>query len=510
MNLYESITNNLKEAQITDYIPEQKLGQLIKNNPVLGKVVKSYKCLDDMILQVNTDAGVSLYKVVATPDGLEAYWMDKSGKQLGDTFKLTESMEEMDTWVDPRSKVKGWKVKILDVYPDEKGNAVAKVEVFNPEGESTGEETTFINRQKVKIGEVYDAYIDGIMAMPRVMGVDDFDYEDIKGKGKELYEEAIPEDPYAYLTEEELTEAANPENAKVNELIRGSLSSIENAKKNAKKLEKYGIQTKYTTYSDRDTAEPRNLDEIPDVDNDYGNIRSAFLIGPKGRKLKIDSYSSDDVDKVTKVEYKDSLASKQTGHKTDKYDNTLTQKTYKPSKDEVSAAKAELPKLKRRLNLYNRRYGEDHKYTKDLKKEIKKLEDTINKGIVPSRKEDRVNSWSSRTEPISKIHPDADLKNYLDKEPQDTRFEYPAEDAPNPTVQKYKNAKSEERYADQEELRNKEYDKRDQEDINDRIKRAQEDKERRDAYVKDIRDRANADLSELRARIEKMKKRRGN
>lgn len=106
------------------------------------------------------------------------------------TFKVGKkiSLEEMDTWVDPRSKVTGWKVKILDVFPDEKGNAVAKVETFGPDGESQGEETIYINRKKVKIGETYDAYIDGIMAMPRVKGVDDFDYNEIKGKGKELYQ----------------------------------------------------------------------------------------------------------------------------------------------------------------------------------------------------------------------------------------------------------------------------------------------------------------------------------
>lgn len=103
-------------------------------------------------------------------------------------FKKGKKLNEMDTWVDPRSKENGWTVKILDVIPDEKGNAVAKVELFDKDGKSCGEDTTFINRQKVKIGETYPAYIDGLMAMPRVKGVPDFTYDEIKGKGKELYE----------------------------------------------------------------------------------------------------------------------------------------------------------------------------------------------------------------------------------------------------------------------------------------------------------------------------------
>lgn len=115
--------------------------------------------------------------VVLNPSGLEE----------------SDKLNELDTWVDPRSRVDGWTVKILDVSPDEKGNAVAKVELFDKQGKSCGEDTTFINRKKVKIGETYPAYIDGIMAMPRVKGVPDFTYDEIKGKGKELYTDDLEE-----------------------------------------------------------------------------------------------------------------------------------------------------------------------------------------------------------------------------------------------------------------------------------------------------------------------------
>ena len=71
------------------------------------------------------------------------------------------NLNEIDTWVDPRSKQDGWKVKVLDVIPDEYGGAtVASVELFDKSGKSHGEETIFIHRQKVKIGETYNAYID--------------------------------------------------------------------------------------------------------------------------------------------------------------------------------------------------------------------------------------------------------------------------------------------------------------------------------------------------------------
>ena len=86
----------------------------------------------------------------------------------------------LDTWVDPRSKIDGWKVKVLDVYPDDyAGSTTAKVELFDPEGNSQGEEIIYIHRQDVKIGETYDARIDGLMAMPRIIGVPNISYDEV-------------------------------------------------------------------------------------------------------------------------------------------------------------------------------------------------------------------------------------------------------------------------------------------------------------------------------------------
>ena len=98
--------------------------------------------------------------------------------------KLYESINkifnELDTSVDPRSEKDGWKVKILDVFPDDyAGSTVAKVELFDREGKSQGEDTMFIHRADVKIGETYDAYIDGIMSMPRLKNVPDIPKDEV-------------------------------------------------------------------------------------------------------------------------------------------------------------------------------------------------------------------------------------------------------------------------------------------------------------------------------------------
>lgn len=93
---------------------------------------------------------------------------------------IRKRLNEIDTYVDPRSKRKGWKVKVLDVYPDEyAGNTTAKVELYNPDGESEGEDIIYIHRQNVKIGKTYDAYIDGIMCSPRIMGVQNIPFDEV-------------------------------------------------------------------------------------------------------------------------------------------------------------------------------------------------------------------------------------------------------------------------------------------------------------------------------------------
>lgn len=87
----EVVKDIVNEAKVTDYVSSEELDDLIKNNSILGNVVKSYRILDDMVIEITTDTGKSYYKiVVGTGDKLEAYWVDKDGKALGDTFILKE------------------------------------------------------------------------------------------------------------------------------------------------------------------------------------------------------------------------------------------------------------------------------------------------------------------------------------------------------------------------------------------------------------------------------------
>ena len=96
----------LDEAKLTDYLNQQELDRLIRQNPVLKNVMKSYKVLDNMILEVTTDMGISYYKAVLNDNGeLELYWISKDGKKLGDPFLLSEAcIEEVnnncdDCWI---------------------------------------------------------------------------------------------------------------------------------------------------------------------------------------------------------------------------------------------------------------------------------------------------------------------------------------------------------------------------------------------------------------------------
>jgi predicted RNA-binding Zn-ribbon protein involved in translation (DUF1610 family) len=173
-------------------------------------------------------------------------------------YDVNESeLVEMDTWVDPRSKVEGWKVKILDVTPDAKGNAVAKVELFDPDGNSKGEDTTFINRKKVKIGETYDAYIDGIMAMPRVKGVSDFTFDEIRNEDKSIYE---AEDNSTKIIQDIIKSKNLPNGTKVSSITDDTFNSIVNevqakvSKADDKELRNKVASTLYGMFEESDTG----------------------------------------------------------------------------------------------------------------------------------------------------------------------------------------------------------------------------------------------------------------
>lgn len=88
--LQENKQNNLKESKITDYISQEELENLVKSNDLFG-FVENVEVLDDMIIRVKNKSGYSFYKIIKNNNGqYEAYWIDKSGKALGDSFILKE------------------------------------------------------------------------------------------------------------------------------------------------------------------------------------------------------------------------------------------------------------------------------------------------------------------------------------------------------------------------------------------------------------------------------------
>lgn len=90
---YEDFEESKKiESKVTEYIDEDELDELIKNNPIFA--AKNYEAIEDMLLDVTTDMGHSFYKVIKNDDGsFEAYLISKDGKRLGDNFILKENKE---------------------------------------------------------------------------------------------------------------------------------------------------------------------------------------------------------------------------------------------------------------------------------------------------------------------------------------------------------------------------------------------------------------------------------
>ena len=278
-----------------------------------------------------------------------------------------------------------------------------------------------------------------------------------------------------------LTEAPNPDNAEANELIKSALKDAMFAINNTDKLKEIGIDVEVKKWHEDEPATERNL-------------HSVYLVGPKGRKLSCNTSgwrdgfnSSSDMTNTTK------------DWSTNHEENTIEQRNYKQSRLEVSQAKQELPVLKKRLKLYERRYGKDSSQYRELVKYIKKTEETIANGI----KARQISSY--RSTPNENV----DFKNYLDKEKVADRPKPYVAPKMNPTVAAYKGAKAEEDYEAREEERNKKYDEEDAQRIADMAKRAAEEKSRRDAYLNAAKERTQATLKEIRDRIAASKAKRG-
>lgn len=356
-------------------------------------------------------------------------------------------------------------------------------ESYNVMVESTAVEETYNFSQEVRDiidnykGESTEDYLNALNAISEL--------ENKNVIGKDEYEKAIKyiQDSLKLRESEYSTflEAANPDNAEANDLIKKALSDAMFAYKHQDELKELGITVDYDIWHGE---EPKNA----------GSFSKCNLVGANGRTLKCNTNEwrnempeSRDITRVSN------------SYSNDEEENTVAQKSYKDSKEKVKIAKEELPTLKRRLNLYERRYGKDSRQYRELVDYIKQTEKTIEKGIQARKK----------TDYGQKPNENVDFKNYLDQKKMTDR-EKPYE-APkvNPTIAKYKDAKFEEQYNKDWEARNKKYDEEDAQRIADYARRAAEDKSRRDSQLNDAKARTKETLDALRARVEASKARRG-
>ena len=287
---------------------------------------------------------------------------------------------------------------------------------------------------------------------------------------------------------EQLNEKRNPENDEANELIRQSLNDPEYAKNHASELKKHGI--KYLKPKTDDTwydtgalegKEGRRLKirtghDAPwyrDINDAKNSVNTAVDIGYNpGSESYADDYSQ-----------KDRFADR----------NDLRQKTYVDSKAEYNKAKNNIKRQTTKVKNMEKKDKENDEWsnkTYQARKTLDKYEKTLKNGIQSTYKD------------TNKIHPDIDLKGFLNAKKHSDR-PLPLEKDPkfkgstwedknkiidpaNKDLDAYKRNKEEKRYLDDKKADNLKDDKRDQEDIAWRKQRAKEDKARRDkAYKKD-------------------------
>lgn len=290
-------------------------------------------------------------------------------------------------------------------------------------------------------------------------------------------------------SEEVLTEKRNPENDKANELIRSALGSTEFAKNHATELRKHGI--KYIP--------PKKGEEW----------RGGALEGKDGRRLTIpaDDYYKNNVDKITDIynaEYDDSYAD----------NNDLHQKTYTISKERYKTARKNIDKQTKKVANMEKKDKEAgiewNKKTVEAKSKLNKYKDTLAKGITPNYKE------------TDKIHPDVDLKGFLnakkhsdrplarENDPKYKRYGGKVADPANSDVEDYKELKSAKSYLDKEKERVAQDNKEDQDRIEAMKKRAKEDKARREMGLKNQEKEINALDKKVNSRLDAYRKRMSN
>lgn len=293
---------------------------------------------------------------------------------------------------------------------------------------------------------------------------------------------------------EELTEARNPENDEANELIRTSLNDPEYAKNHATELRKHGI--KYIP---------------PEEGKEW---KGGALEGKQGRRLAVDvdRYGAfkDRIDRATQPNYSnDAYLTGYSGDDSYADGRDLRQKTYVKSREEYNRARKNIDRQRTRVrNLENK----DHFDSQVLKARdtLQNYEDTLKRGISADYKD------------THKIHPDTDLKGFLnakkhsdrplarENDPEYGRHRGVIADPANKDLEDYKWAKSERKYLDKERERINQSNQEDQDRIKEMRKRFAEDKARREkgykAYEKrwkDVDSRIQNRLDNYRQKMSK-------
>lgn len=295
---------------------------------------------------------------------------------------------------------------------------------------------------------------------------------------------------------QKLEEKRNPENDEANELIKKAMNDPEFAKTHTNELRKHGI--KYIP---------------PEKGQEW---RGGALEGKEGRRLAVnsDDWYKDRVDKATDSSYNNAYSKDYSRDDSYADKDDLHQKTYKNSKEKVADAKSKIKRQETKVrNMEKKDKEAGLKWNEKTSKARRTLDDykkTIERGVKGEYKSD------------DKIHPDTDLKGFLnakkhsdrplarENDPRYKRYDGKIADPANKDVEDYKSLKSQKNYLNREKERNKEYDAQDKERIEDMKKRAKEDKKRRDSYVKasekevnKLDNRINSKLDAFRKRMNK-------
>ena len=292
---------------------------------------------------------------------------------------------------------------------------------------------------------------------------------------------------------EKLEEKRNPENDEANELIRKAMNDPEFAKTHTNELRKHGI--KY----------------IPPKEGQ--EWRGGALEGKEGRRLAVnsDNWYKDRVDKATDSSYNDVY--KDNYSRDDSYadEKDLHQKTYKDSKENYKYAKSKVEKQAKKVANMEKKDKEAglkwNEKTSKAKNILQGYKDTIEKGVTAN--------YSNN----DKIHPDTDLKGFLnakkhsdrplprEKDPKYRRAYGKVTDPANKDVEDYKDLKSAKSYLDREKERVAQDNKEDQERIEDMKRRAKEDKNRREAGLKNQEKEVNKLDRKVQSRLDAFRKR---